>query len=98
MKNISALIDQLKYKNINDLQKETLLNLINLYDSLDNEIFLDKLIFKLNEVENNIPNFDNTKILILNYRIDSILSSLNKKSYIKKEIKKNYSIYEYENF
>jgi hypothetical protein len=98
MSNISSLANHLNKKNINDLQKETLLDLINLYDSLNKEKFITRLICDLIKLEKNELNFEDTKLLILNYRINAIFLSLNKKIHLKKELKTNYSIYEYEGF
>jgi hypothetical protein len=98
VKNVELLKNMLKDKNSNNLQKEDLLNLINLFDSFNEKSFLENLIFNLDDLTNNLNEVNKTKLLIINLRVNSVLLSMNKKKYLNKHLIENRIVYEYENF
>ena len=75
---------ELKY-----LSKESLLKLMNLYQDLNKIDIIDDINFKiLNET-------DDFKKQLLDVRVESIILSMNEKTYTKKENTKNYTLYYY---
>jgi hypothetical protein len=86
-------IDKLQISlDLNLLDRGVLIKIINLYQDLSKIVISDELI---NIYEREEDNFKKELILI---RINSILSDINKKKYIKKEIHKGFFIYYYENY
>ena len=80
---------KIKKKELKYLSKESLLKLTNLYQDLNKIDIIDDINFKiLNET-------DNFKKQLLDVRVESIILSMNEKTYTQKENIKNYTLYYY---
>lgn len=94
MDNFQKLSLKLKEKRLENESKEFVLQLIHLYDALNETSFKKKL---CKDIEN-YENVDKTKTLLLELRINSILSAINKKKYEDKDTSSNdFTIYYYNN-
>jgi hypothetical protein len=83
------MMTEIKKTELKYLSKESLLKLTNLYQDLNKIDIIDDINFKiLNET-------DNFKKQLLDVRVESIILSMNEKTYTKKENIKNYTLYYY---
>jgi len=82
-------VRKIKKTELKYLSKESLLKLMNLYQDLNKIDIIDDINFKiLNET-------DDFKKQLLDVRVESIILSMNEKTYTKKENTKNYTLYYY---
>lgn len=94
MDNFQKLSLKLKGKKFENESKDFILQLIHLYDAL-NEISFKKKLCK--DIED-YASIDKTKTFLLELRINSILSVINKKKYEDKDASSNdFTIYYYDN-
>jgi hypothetical protein len=86
------LITLLNVTNVNNLNKEVLIELIRLFDTISEKEFFENLINYLNLISDKNKNFINAEA-----RINALLKKLTEKRYKQKIENNDYILYEYDN-